>query len=70
MSKPPIHLSRKYLYVEIWSTPAEVLAERYGISGRGLDRICGYARWRPKRSSLSCTRGSNGRKERSRNGIR
>lgn len=40
MAKPPIHLSRQDLYAEICSTPAEVLAERYGISGRGLGKIC------------------------------
>lgn len=40
MAKLPTHITREDLYTEIWSTPAETLAERYGISGRGLGKIC------------------------------
>lgn len=40
MSKPPIRLTREDLHAQIWATPVDVLAKTYGISGRGLGKIC------------------------------
>src|SRR5258708_18900035 len=38
---PRVHqISRKELYNLIWSTPITALAERFGISDRGLAKVC------------------------------
>ena len=31
---------REELYREVWATPMWTLAERYGLSGNGLKKIC------------------------------
>lgn len=36
----PIRLSRKELYLEVWSTPTRLLAEKLGISDVGLAKAC------------------------------
>jgi hypothetical protein len=38
--KLPTVVSRKDLYLQIWATPTSRLAARYGISDRGLAKIC------------------------------
>lgn len=35
-----IVLTRAELYEQVWITPVDVLAGRYGISGRGLGKLC------------------------------
>jgi hypothetical protein len=35
-----IRLTRQELYEKMWSRPAIALAEEFGISGRGLGKIC------------------------------
>ena len=40
MKKESVKLSRAELYEKIWSTPATKLAEEFGISGRGLGKMC------------------------------
>lgn len=37
---PPVTLSRKELYDQVWSTPLLRLAKQYGITGTGLAKIC------------------------------
>lgn len=37
---PKTVLSRRDLYELVWSTPVTKLAERFGISDRGLGKIC------------------------------
>jgi hypothetical protein len=34
-------LKREDLFKEVWSTPVSTLSEEYGISDRGLAKICG-----------------------------
>lgn len=36
----PIYLTREELYEAIWSTPASLLAKKYGISDVALGKIC------------------------------
>lgn len=36
----PITITRADLYNEVWTTPMQQLAARYGISGNGLAKIC------------------------------
>jgi hypothetical protein len=38
--KQPVTLTRQALYDLIWATPIDRLAKDYGISGRGLQKIC------------------------------
>ena len=38
--KQPTTINREDLYRQIWETPASLLCARYGISGRGLKKIC------------------------------
>jgi hypothetical protein len=38
--KRPLVVSRKDLYQQVWSTPMSRLATEYGISDRGLSKIC------------------------------
>ncbi|MDX2141840.1 MAG: hypothetical protein SFV19_00670 [Rhodospirillaceae bacterium] len=38
--KKPVTVSREALYDQVWTTPVDRLAESYGISGRGLGKIC------------------------------
>lgn len=33
-------VTREELYAQVWTTPVDRLAESYGISGRGLSKIC------------------------------
>jgi hypothetical protein len=40
MAKESIKFTRAELYDKIWSTPAIKLAEEFGISGRGLGKMC------------------------------
>ncbi len=42
MTEPnsPVTLTRQALYDLIWATPIDRLAKEYGISGRGLQKIC------------------------------
>jgi hypothetical protein len=40
MPKESIKFARAELYDKIWSTPATKLAEEFGISGRGLGKMC------------------------------
>jgi hypothetical protein len=40
MKKESVKLSRAELFEKIWSTPATKLAEEFGISGRGLGKMC------------------------------
>jgi len=40
MAKECVKFTRAELYDKIWSTPAIKLAEEFGISGRGLGKIC------------------------------
>jgi len=40
MKKESVKLSRAELYEKIWSTPATKLAEEFGLSGRGLGKMC------------------------------
>jgi hypothetical protein len=40
MKKESVKFTRAELYDKIWSTPATRLAEEFGISGRGLGKIC------------------------------
>jgi len=39
-STTPSTVSRKELYQQVWETPMSRLAQRYGISGNGLAKIC------------------------------
>ena len=39
-SKKPQTISRDDLYRQVWQTPASRLCAQYGISGRGLKKIC------------------------------
>src|SRR5689334_367844 len=36
----PTTVTREELYSEVWSTPVQRLASRYGLSDRGLAKIC------------------------------
>jgi hypothetical protein len=36
----PVTITRNDLYVQVWTTPMQQLAARYGISGNGLAKIC------------------------------
>jgi hypothetical protein len=36
----PVELSREQLFERVWSEPVAVVAKEYGISGRGLKKIC------------------------------
>lgn len=38
--REPQTISREDLYCQVWETPASRLCARYGISGRGLKKIC------------------------------
>ena len=40
MNKKSAKFTREELYEKIWSTPATKLAEEFGISGRGLGKMC------------------------------
>jgi hypothetical protein len=40
MKRQAVRLTREELYEEMWSRPAIALAEEFGISGRGLGKIC------------------------------
>jgi hypothetical protein len=40
MQRQVVRLSRQDLYEKMWSRPAISLAEEFGISGRGLGKIC------------------------------
>ena len=40
MQRQVVRLSRQELYEKMWSRPAIALAEEFGISGRGLGKIC------------------------------
>lgn len=40
MPNPPHHLPREELYALVWETPMSRLAERFGISGNGLAKLC------------------------------
>ncbi len=40
MSHDPTRLTRAELYALVWSTPMRVLAPRYGMSDRGLAKLC------------------------------
>ncbi len=39
-TKQSITVSREELYQHVWETPMSQLAQRYGISGNGLAKIC------------------------------
>ena len=39
-TQKPITVSREELYAQVWKTPVDRLAETYGISGRGLGKLC------------------------------
>jgi hypothetical protein len=41
MQRQIVRLTRQELYEKMWSRPAIFLAEEFGISGRGLGKICG-----------------------------
>lgn len=41
---PPLTLTRQQLYDRAWATPMETLAKEFGLSGRGLSKLC--ARYR------------------------
>jgi len=36
----PIELTREELYAQVWADPMTKVAERYGLSDRGLAKIC------------------------------
>ena len=40
MERQAVRLTREELYEKMWSRPAIVLAEEFGISGRGLGKLC------------------------------
>ena len=40
MQRQVVRLTRQELYEKMWSRPAISLAEEFGISGRGLGKIC------------------------------
>jgi len=40
MERQAVRLARQELYEKMWSRPAIALAEEFGISGRGLGKIC------------------------------
>ena len=40
MQRQVVRLTRQELYDKMWSRPAISLAEEFGISGRGLGKIC------------------------------
>src|SRR5271155_470377 len=40
MERQAVRLTREELYEKMWSRPAIALAEEFGISGRGLGKIC------------------------------
>jgi hypothetical protein len=40
MERKVVRLTRQELHEKIWSRPAIALAEEFGISGRGLGKIC------------------------------
>jgi hypothetical protein len=40
MERQAVRLTRKELYEKMWSRPAICLAEEFGISGRGLGKLC------------------------------
>ena len=40
MEQQAVRLTRKELYEKMWSRPAIALAEEFGISGRGLGKLC------------------------------
>jgi hypothetical protein len=39
-----MHMSNRYdrnkLYEEVWSQPVQTVAKSYGVSGRGLGKVC------------------------------
>ena len=37
---PPVTLTRQQLYDRVWATPIETLAKEFGLSGRGLGKLC------------------------------
>ena len=39
-AKQPTVITRLDLYQQVWNTPMERLAETYGVTGRGLSKIC------------------------------
>jgi len=39
--KKPAIVTREELYRQVWETPMSRLAERCGLSGSGLKKICG-----------------------------
>jgi hypothetical protein len=39
-AKKPVTITRDDLYTQVWATPMQRLAARYGISGNGLAKIC------------------------------
>jgi hypothetical protein len=41
MQRQVVRLRRQELYEKMWSRPAIALAKEFGISGRGLGKICG-----------------------------
>ena len=40
MWKPPKEITRNELYRQIWAEPMVTVAQRYGLSDRGLAKIC------------------------------
>jgi hypothetical protein len=40
MERKTVRLTRQELYEKMWSQPTIALAEEFGISGRGLGKIC------------------------------
>ena len=40
MQRQVVRLTRQELYEKMWLRPAISLAEEFGISGRGLGKIC------------------------------
>ena len=40
MQRQVVRFTRQELYEKMWSRPAIALAEEFGISGRGLGKIC------------------------------
>jgi hypothetical protein len=40
MERQAVRLTREELYEKMWSRPAISLAQEFGISGRGLGKIC------------------------------
>ena len=40
MQRQEVRLTQQELYEKMWSRPAIALAQEFGISGRGLGKIC------------------------------